>query len=101
MDNEEVKFNIFRSMKHPEMVNNCFRIDVVDKCVEESLEAELVEDVAARAIMLDAGSVDDDATSEIVQTLDATPKWTPPLYPRGLELELGKSKLQPSVITRA
>ena len=40
MQNEEVSFNIFKTMKYPSNNNECYYIDIVDKVTTEIFEKE-------------------------------------------------------------
>lgn len=39
-DVESICINIFEAMRYPNYVNSCYRIDVVDLCVEHMFELE-------------------------------------------------------------
>ncbi|MED6150947.1 hypothetical protein PIB30_077532, partial [Stylosanthes scabra] len=37
---EQVIFNIFKAMQHPNEVESCMRIDVIDSLIQDSIEEE-------------------------------------------------------------
>ncbi len=41
---EEVEFNLFRAIKHKSKSNECLRVDIIDKLVEEEVQKRYTED---------------------------------------------------------
>lgn len=83
-------------MKHPEVTSSCFIIDAVDSCLKDRFGMLRGEDVMEVALVEEDEFIQDEEVQEAKHYLDSTPKWENTLPPRGLELELGKSKLKPS-----
>ncbi|KAL5545044.1 hypothetical protein UlMin_008828 [Ulmus minor] len=44
VNKEEVMFNIHQAMRFPEETNTCFRVDVIEQCVEEAFQENLLAD---------------------------------------------------------
>ncbi|XP_041011490.1 uncharacterized protein LOC121255285 [Juglans microcarpa x Juglans regia] len=50
---EEVMFNIYQAMRIPEEPSTCFRVDVINQCVEEAFQENAPADHQERALQQD------------------------------------------------
>ncbi|XP_057985280.1 uncharacterized protein LOC131170229 [Hevea brasiliensis] len=71
---EKVEFNLFRAMKHKLDPDECLRVDIIDKLIEEQFHKKYPED-PFEACIVHSNIVDDDnkEITAYAQSIEASP----------------------------
>lgn len=71
---QEVTFNVFKAMKFPTDEEECFRVDLVNKVLNDEVES-LVDNEPLRSVMAGNSELEDEEFEELVHFLDTTPQF--------------------------
>jgi hypothetical protein len=94
LEDEQVTFNVFKSMKYPSESNSCFQIDIIDNLVVKSVAHEhLTEPLEACLVHSGSKIVENLEIEEYINYLESSP---PVAFPRRHQFEeLGKCPTKP------
>ena len=98
VQDQEVKFNVFKAMKYPTDEEECHRIDLIEQLATEEMGKSLSNDPLETTLLGDE-EIDDPEFVELLQTLDSLPRvsrFRPPVEPLHTK-DAVVEKLKPSL----